>query len=151
VSFKAAGAGGGPCDLNSDGVVNVVDVQLATNMDLKLVSCPVDLDGGVCGSTLVQQVVNSALGQACAATISHSVSLSWTASSSANISGYNVYRSSTSGGPYTQLNSGLVGATSFSDGNVASGQIYYYVTTAVDASNNQSGYSNEAQAKVPSP
>ena len=151
VSFKAAGAGGGPCDLNGDGAVNVVDVQLATNMDLKLVSCPVDLDGGVCNATLVNQVVNAALGQACAATISHSASLAWTASTSPNIAGYNVYRSSTSGGPYTQLNSGLVTTTSYADGNVVAGQAYYYVTTAVDTSNNQSGYSNEALAKIPSP
>jgi hypothetical protein len=149
VSFKAASSGGGPCDLNSDGVVNVVDVQLATDMDLGLLACPAALDGGVCGSTLVQQVVTAALGQACAATISHAVTLTWTASVSSNIAGYNVFRSTTSGGSYTQLNSSLVTTTSYSDSTVAAGQTYYYVTTAVDTSNNQSGYSNQAQATVP--
>jgi len=151
VSFKAAAVGGGPCDLNSDGTVNVVDVQLATNMDLQLATCPGDLNGGVCNSALVQEVVNAALGQACTATITHSVSLSWTASTSSNIAGYNIYRGNTSGGPYTQINSGLVTATSYLDAAVTAGQTYYYVATAVDTSNNQSSYSGEAQATVPSP
>jgi hypothetical protein len=32
---------------------------------------------------------------------------------------------------------------------VIAGQTYYYVATAVDSGNNQSGYSGEAQATVP--
>ena len=132
-------------------MVNVVDVQIAVNIDLGLLSCPVDLDGGVCGSTLVQQVLGGALGEGCSATLTHSVSLSWAASTSANIAGYDVFRSTASGGPYTQLNSQLLTGTSFTDANVTAGQTYYYVTTAVDTSSNQSAYSNQAQATVPSP
>src|SRR5579875_3566845 len=41
----------------------------------------------------------------------HSVSLSWKASSSADVMGYNVYRSSISGGPYMALNGLLVTGT----------------------------------------
>lgn len=167
-SFVAAGGTTGPtgtgnggtvaagvCDLNSDGVVNVVDVQLAVNIDLGLLSCPVGLDGGVCGPTLVQQVLTAALGEGCSATIStipvsHSVTLNWAASTSPNIAGYNVYRSTTSGGPYAQLNSSLVTTTSFIDSSVATGETYYYVTTTVDTSNDQSAYSNQAQATIPS-
>jgi hypothetical protein len=148
VSFRAASTGGGACDLNQDGVVNVVDVQLATNMDLGLLACPVDVDGGVCGATLVSQVVNAALGEGCSATVTHSVSLTWTGSASPNIAGYNVYRSSTSGGPYTQLNSALVTAP-YIDTNVIAGQTYYYVLTAVNTSNQQSAYSTQTQATVP--
>ena len=103
VSFKAASTGGGACDLNQDGVVNVVDVQLAVNMNLDLLHCPVDLDGGVC-TALVPQIVSAALGEGCSATVAHSVVLTWTASASASIAGYNVYRSSTSGTGYTQIN-----------------------------------------------
>jgi hypothetical protein len=148
VSFKAASTGGGACDLNQDGVVNVVDVQLATNMDLGIIPCPAALDGGVCGSALVQQIVNAALGQGCSATISHSVSLTWTASITAGVTGYNVWRSTTSGGSYTQLNTTTVAGTSYTDSSVSAGQIYYYVVTAVDGSN-QSADSNQAQATVP--
>jgi hypothetical protein len=107
ISFKAASSGGSACDLNQDGAVNVVDVQLAANMDLGLIACPLALDGGVCGSALVQQIVNAALSQGCSATITHSVTLAWTASTS-TVAGYNVYRSTTNGGPYTQINSALL-------------------------------------------
>jgi len=157
VSFIAASSGGGGgggtfsrCDLNQDGTVNVVDVQLATDMDLGSIPCTADIDGlDVCNATVVQRVVNAALGQVCV--VNHQVTLNWIASTS-TVAGYNVYRGTTSGGPYSILNSSLVtGSTAYTDSTVASGQTYYYVTTAVDASNNQSAYSNEAQAVVPYP
>jgi len=42
-----------------------------------------------------------------------------------------------------------VGGASFTDSNVQTGQTYYYVATAVDASGNESVYSNEVPAIVP--
>jgi hypothetical protein len=81
----------------------------------------------------------------------HYVLLSWTASASSDVVGYNVYRGSMSGGPYTIVNPSLVAGTTFTDSTVAAGQTYYYVCTAVDSSNNQSTYSDEAAATVPSP
>ena len=78
----------------------------------------------------------------------HSVDLSWTATPS-TVAGYNVYRSTVSGSQYLKINSGLLGTTSFSDATVANGTTYYYVTTAVDSTNNESAYSNEAIASVP--
>ncbi len=80
----------------------------------------------------------------------HTVTLSWTNSSS-GASGFNVYRSSTSGGPYSRQNSTPLTGTTFSDNHVQAGQTYFYVTTAVNSSNEESGYSNQAQAIVPSP
>jgi Abnormal spindle-like microcephaly-assoc'd, ASPM-SPD-2-Hydin len=74
------------------------------------------------------------------------VELSW-APSTSDVAGYNVYRTMTSGGSYTKINSGLVASTSFKDASVAIGQTYYYVTTAVTSSGQESGYSN--QVKVP--
>ena len=82
--------------------------------------------------------------------VQHSVALSWTASTSSNIVGYNVYRSTTSGGPYTSIQSSVLG-TSYTDATVSSGTTYYYVTAAVDTSNNEGGYSNQAVAAVPVP
>jgi hypothetical protein len=81
---------------------------------------------------------------------SHSVTLVWTPSTSAVI-GYNVFRGTTSGGPYTLLNSSLVTTTQYQDSNVESGQTYYYVATAVDSSNVESALSNEASATIPNP
>ncbi len=57
------------------------------------------------------------------------VALSWTASSGAT--SYNIYRSTTSGGPYgTALASSTT--TSYVDTTAASGTAYYYVVTGVD-------------------
>jgi hypothetical protein len=81
--------------------------------------------------------------------ISHSVSLGWTASSS-TVVGYNVYRGSTSGGPYSLVNSSDPNVT-YSDATVQAGQTYFYVVTAVDSQGTESVYSNQAQATVPSP
>jgi hypothetical protein len=83
--------------------------------------------------------------------VQHSVSLSWAASTSSNISGYNVYRGTTSGGPYTRINGSLDAGTSYVDNTVSSGMTYFYVTTAVETNGVESGYSNEAQAVVPTP
>jgi hypothetical protein len=81
----------------------------------------------------------------------HSVSLSWTASISSGVAGYNVYRSGTTGGPYTKINSSLDASTVYTDSNVVDGQTYYYVTTAVNSSNEESSYSNQTQAIIPPP
>jgi hypothetical protein len=139
------------CDLNQDGTVNVVDVQLITNMVLGKLTCTANIVGaGVCNDDVVRRVREAFLGGTCVT--GHSVSLSWTASTSPNV-GYNVYRGTTSGGPYpTKVNSSLVDGTSYVDSTVQAGQTYYYVATAVDKSNNnESTYSNQAQAVIPSP
>jgi len=84
------------------------------------------------------------------AAVAHSVDLFWTVSPSI-VEGYRVYRGTKAGGPYTPLNAGLVTGTAYTDNTVQSGQTYYYVVTAVDANNVESGYSNEAEAVVPTP
>jgi hypothetical protein len=144
-----------PCDLNQDGTVNAADVQLAVNMALGSVPCKANIDGaGVCNVAIVQRVINAAMGQACntnAGAVPHFVSLSWTASTSSNIAGYNVYRGPASGGPFTIVNSSLVAGTAFTDATVAAGHAYYYVCTSVDANNHESAYSNAAAATVPTP
>ncbi len=80
----------------------------------------------------------------------HGVSLSWGNSGSGTV-GYNVYRGSTSGGPYSKINSALDATPTYSDDSVVAGQTYYYVATAIDGSGMESLYSNEAQAVIPSP
>ena len=80
---------------------------------------------------------------------SHMVDLSWDASTSQDVSGYNIYRSTTSGGPYAKINSVLDPNTVYTDAGVSDGATYYYVTTAVDTSGRESVYSNETQAIIP--
>jgi fibronectin type 3 domain-containing protein len=77
------------------------------------------------------------------------VNLSWTPSPSSDVVGYNVYRGTISGGPYTKLTSSPLPSALDTDTTVASGQTYYYVVTAVDSSNNESADSNQAVASVP--
>ena len=141
-----------PCDLNNDGSTNLVDTQLAVNMALGISPCTATVYGTSCNIIVVQRVINAALGGGCVTgTTAHSVSLNWTASTSSSVTGYNVYRGTTSGGTYTKLNSTPVSGTSYTDTAVQAGQTYYYVCTAVDSSSNESVYSSQAQGTVPTP
>jgi fibronectin type 3 domain-containing protein len=81
---------------------------------------------------------------------SASVALSWIASTSSDIVGYNEYRG-TALGSYSKVNSSLVAGTSYSDTTVQSGQdmTYYYVVTAVNSSGVESAYSSPASVRVP--
>ena len=80
--------------------------------------------------------------------VAHSVTLGWIASTSP-VAGYNVYRSTISGGPYAKLNSSAVNSTSYTDSTVQSGQTYFYSATSVDSSGNESPFSTEVTATIP--
>jgi len=81
-------------------------------------------------------------------TTSHSVGLSWVASTS-TVSGYNIYRSTTNGSGYAKINTGLVAGVTYNDTTVQSGTTYYYVVTAVDSTGTESSDSNQATAVIP--
>lgn len=96
----------------------------------------------VSGSNVTGVNFTAAAGQA------HSATTSWTASSSV-VAGYNVYRGTVSGGPYTKLNSSLITVLTYTDSSVQATQTYYYVATAVDSGGNESVFSNEVPAVIP--
>jgi fibronectin type 3 domain-containing protein len=80
------------------------------------------------------------------------VSLDWNNNSEVDINGYNVYRSTIYGGPYTRLNGALLGSSDYTDNSVSNGTSYYYVVTAVDTSLNESANSGQVSARPqPSP
>ncbi len=81
----------------------------------------------------------------------HDVILTWTASATSGVTGYNVYRGTASGGEgATPLNSSPITGTTYIDVNVQTGQTYYYMVTAVSSDGNtQSADSNQASASVP--
>jgi hypothetical protein len=82
----------------------------------------------------------------------HDVVLTWTSSPSSGVSGYDIFRGTTSGGESTTpLNSSPVSGANYVDANVTAGTTYYYVVTAVASSGTQSPASNEASAAVPTP
>lgn len=66
-----------------------------------------------------------------------------------NIAGYNLYRSTTPGGPYVKITSSIISGTFYFDAGLTNGVLYYYAVTAVDSIGNESAYSNEAMG-VPS-
>jgi cellulose 1,4-beta-cellobiosidase len=69
------------------------------------------------------------------------VSLSWNASSGA--CNYNIWRGTTSGGPYTNIGTSFV--PDYFDAGLVNGTTYYYVVAAQDFLNG-SGFSSEANA-----
>jgi hypothetical protein len=80
---------------------------------------------------------------------SHLVSLSWGASASPNVVGYYIERGTTSGGPYSFLNSSPDAGTSYVDSTVQSGKEYFYVVVAVNNGGNQSEPSGQVSATIP--
>ncbi len=84
----------------------------------------------------------------------YSVNLSWTASTSPDISGYNIYRAvyTNSCGSFSKINSSLNTSTLYTDSVVIDGTNYCYATTAVNTSNEESGYSNIVpDVQIPAP
>jgi hypothetical protein len=78
----------------------------------------------------------------------HTVALTWAASATTTVSGYNVYRSTINGSGYAKIASlGLVFA--YTDTNVQNCSTYYYVTTAVDSTGAESSFSNQTTAVIP--
>jgi hypothetical protein len=69
------------------------------------------------------------------------VVLSWGAATNADFSFYSVYRSTSSGGPYTLIASNLT-APGFTNTSLANGTVYYYAITATDLVGNESTNSN---------
>jgi Fibronectin type III domain len=134
------------CDVNGDGIVDVLDVQLITNW-AALGKCPstVNVIGpGLCNELAQRLVTKAALGLGC-----HFVSLSWTASSSRGVTGYTIYRGTRPNDPSpVRLNSVPVAGTSYRDVTVRSGRMYYFTVRAVSGGG-ESGASNEARVSVP--
>jgi Cep192 domain 4/Abnormal spindle-like microcephaly-assoc'd, ASPM-SPD-2-Hydin/HYDIN/CFA65/VesB-like, Ig-like domain len=81
--------------------------------------------------------------------VTHTVSLSWAASTSSTVTGYYVYRSTTNGSGYAKLIGTPQASVNYTDSAVTNGTTYYYVTTAVDGSGNESAFSNQATAVIP--
>ena len=77
----------------------------------------------------------------------HSVTLSWTQSTDVTTSN-KVYRGTVSGGPYTSIFTCSTPCTSYTDIAVSSGQVLYYVVTALNGTT-ESAFSNESKAVIP--
>ena len=88
-----------------------------------------------------------------ASTGDEQVTLTWSLNTESDLSYYKIYRNTTSG--FTPISSDFIASvnhpdTTYTDTGLANGTTYYYRITAVDASENESGYSREASA-TPAP
>ncbi len=80
-----------------------------------------------------------------------SVTLAWWMSLEADLKGYNVYRSVTTGTLYTKLNTSLITDTTFTDTTAQIGNWYYYVGTCVDSLDLESEHSDEVSIFIGPP
>jgi Putative Ig domain/Abnormal spindle-like microcephaly-assoc'd, ASPM-SPD-2-Hydin/Immunoglobulin I-set domain len=146
--FNVAISGAG---FSVNGISSGLILSPGASVTMNIIFAPA-ASGSVTGSvTITSNASNSPLTISFSGTgviVTHSAALTWTASASAVV-GYNIYRGSASGGPYTRLNSSPNAGTAFSDTAVLSGQTYFYVVTAVDSQSIESVYSNEVQAAIP--
>ena len=65
-----------------------------------------------------------------------------------DVTGYNVYRGTFNGGPYTLQTSSPINALDYNDLTPALGATYYYVVTAINV-NGESALSNQTTATIP--
>lgn len=80
----------------------------------------------------------------------HSVRLSFVPSTSPNVVGYKVYRSITKGGPYVEITHKILAPNdAFIDNVPVPHTTNYYVMTAVNSGQEESGTSKEVTAVVP--
>jgi hypothetical protein len=154
LGFSAFGWAQSPCAIVSLGATpNATDVAAAISMALGTTPCTVSIEGQhTCTVITVQRVINASLGQPCSVYNAHAANLSWTASTTPNVT-YNVYRATAATGPFTTpLNSSPITGTTYTDTTVQAGQTYYYVATAVAESGEESVDSSPpVQATIPSP
>lgn len=78
----------------------------------------------------------------------HTVTVTWNASTTSGLAGYNVYRGTVSGGPYSRITSTPTTALQFTDSAVSANQTYFYVVTAVGGNGVESVVSNEIKAVI---
>jgi len=141
----------GVAGVSSSGGTNVVlSPGQATSLTLKFAPAKA---GAVSGNvTVASNASNSPLNIAVSgdgvAAAAHTVTLNWAKSSSSSVTGYDVYRGTVSGGPYTQIGSTTASVLDFSDTSVQNNVEYFYVVTSV-AAGEQSTYSSQVAVSVP--
>ena len=82
------------------------------------------------------------------ASANHVVDLRWNASTSSNVTGYNLYRSP-DGTTWNKINASLIASTLYADSTVANGSTYYYAATAVDIYGQESSKTAPIRVAVP--
>ena len=93
-------------------------------------------------STPLCSTPSNPTGLTATATGANTIELSWTGVAADS---YRIYRATSSGGPYSQIASGIL-TTTYNDTSVSGGTTYFYVVRALNNPNCESADSNEATA-----
>jgi hypothetical protein len=152
ITVSSVGVGGSQFSVG--GISLPVTIAAGSSVSFQVAFAPQTAGAASSNVTFVSNAANSPTLQSLSGTATapqHSVALSWNTSTSSDVMGYNIYRGTVSGGPYTRINSSLTTAPYSTDSTVQGGQTYYYVTTAVDSTGMESTYSNQVQALIPAP
>jgi hypothetical protein len=151
VTISAASSGGSQFELA--GISLPVTLAPGQSASFSVTFNPATAGAASASLSFASDAANSPTAQALAgngiAATPHSVGLSWNASTGSGVIGYNVYRGSTSGGPYLKINDAPQAGTAYTDSSVSAGQTYYYVTTAFTSGGDESSYSNQVDVVVP--
>lgn len=139
----------------SVGITTPINLNPAQSVNVPVVFNP-GAAGTVNGSLVLMSngttVLSIPLAGTGLAPLPHSVDIAWDASTSATLQGYNVYRSTVSGGPYSKISPTVASATLlFTDTTPVSGKQYFYVVTAVDTSGVESVASTQVAVTIPVP
>lgn len=136
------------------GVTLPVTIAAGNSLSFQLTFAPQTSGTASANVTFVSNASNSPIVQSLSGSGTlpqHSVALGWNTSTSVGVVGYNIYRGTASGGPFTRINSALDATPFDTDSTVQAGQTYYYVVTAVDSTGAESSYSSQVQAVIPYP
>lgn len=139
----------------SVGITTPINLNPAQSVNVPVVFNP-GAAGTVNGSLVLMSngttVLSIPLAGTGLAPLPHSVDIAWDASTSATLQGYNVYRSTVSGGPYSKISPTVASSTLlFTDTTPVSGKQYFYVVTAVDTSGVESVASTQVAVTIPVP
>lgn len=139
----------------SVGITTPINLTPAQSVNVPVVFNP-GAAGTVSGSLVLMSNGSTVLSIPLAGTgltpQTHSVDITWDASTSATLQGYNVYRGTVSGGPYSKISQTLSTSTLlFTDATPVSGKQYFYVVTAVDTSGAESAASSQVAVTIPVP
>lgn len=78
----------------------------------------------------------------------HVVDLSWKASTTSDVTGYNVYRSP-DGASWKKINVSLIASAQYADSTISNGSTYYYAATSVDIYGHESNKTAAIKVVVP--
>ena len=139
----------------SVGITTPINLNPAQSVSVPVVFNPAAA-GTVNGSLVLMSNGTTVLSVPLAGTglapLAHSVDIAWDASTSATLQGYNVYRSTVSGGPYSKISPTVAASTLlFTDTTPVSGKQYFYVVTSVDSSGVESAASTQVAVTIPVP